>query len=193
MDNREKTLDEFFRNNDPINMKKEKKAQAQKKIDDYFSTVSIDKAPKKKSFIEKLIDFFRITSFKNKFDENKVAENVKQKEVEGKNRIGRLFLRIKNFFIAKFSFEAGVDILDETQVLFRRNKVIRNITWVTNIVFLLFTLIGSEGSNRNTNIIVTITFFVIMYMVSLSIRKIISEKPITIQKQQMGEYISGVY
>ncbi|MCK4551599.1 MAG: hypothetical protein KAU02_01685 [Tenericutes bacterium] len=193
MDNREKTLDEFFRNNDPVNMKKDKKAQAKKKIDDYFSTVSVDKAPRKKSFIEKLIDFFKITSFKNKFDENKVAVNVKQKEVEGKNRIGRFFQRVKNYFIAKFSFEAGVDILDETQVLYRRNLVIRNITWITNIVFLLFTLIGSEGSNRNVNLIVTLIFSLVMFLVSQSIRKVVSEKPTTIQKQLMGEYISGVY
>ncbi len=193
MDNREKTLDEFFKNNDPANKRKEKKEAAIKKIDDYFNTVSVEKAPKKITFIEKVIDFFKITSFKNRFDENKVAVNVKQKQVEGRNRITKFFYKVKNFFINKFSFEAGVDILDETQVLYRRNLVIRNITFVTNIVFLLFTLIGSEGSNRNINLIITLIFSLIMFLVSQSIRKVITEKPTTLQKQQMGEYISGVY
>ena len=40
----------------------------------------------KKSFLDKVIEFFRISSFKSNFDENKVAVNVKQKEVEGKNK-----------------------------------------------------------------------------------------------------------
>lgn len=193
MDNREKTLDEFFRKNDPAVKKKQEKEDVKKKIDEYFETVSVKKAPKKKSFIDKVIDFFRISSFKKNFDENKVAANAKQREVEGKNRIATFYQRLKFFFINKFSFEAGVDILDETQVLFRRNLVIRNITFVTNIVFLLFTLIGSNGVNARVNIIVTVIFGLIMFLVARSIRRVVFSEPTTLQKQQMGEYISGVY
>ncbi len=193
MDNREKMLDEFFRNNDPATKKKEEKEKLKKKIDDYFDTVSIDKAPKKKSFIDKLIDFFRISSFKKNFDENKVAANIKQLEVENKNHVNNLFSKIRYRFINWFSFETGVDILDETQVLYRRNKVIRNITFVTNIVFILFTLIGSEGVNQSMNIIVTVIFALIATLVSQTIRKVITEEPTTLQKQQMGEYLSGFY
>ncbi|HPJ23767.1 MAG TPA: hypothetical protein PK113_02535, partial [Bacillota bacterium] len=193
MDNREKTLDEFFRKNDPSVKKKEEKEDVKRKIDDYFENVSVKKAPPKKGFIDKVIDFFRISSFKKNFDENKVAANLKQREMEGKNKLTSLFQRIKFFFINKFSFEAGVDILDETQVLFRRNLVIRNIVFVTNIVFLLFTLIGSNGVNMRVNIIVTVIFAMIMFLVSRSIRKVVYSQPTTLQKQQMGEYISGVY
>ncbi len=192
MDNREKMLDEFFRKNDPAIKKKEEKEQ-QKKIDTYFETVSIKKAPKKKSFLDKIIDFFRISTFKKNFDESKVAANQKQREVEGKNTISTFFQRVRFFFINKFSFEAGVDILDETQVLYRRNMVIRNITWVTNIVFILFTLIGSEGVNQSINLIVTASFTFIAWLVSHTIRNVIKETPTTLQKQQMGEYISGGY
>ncbi|MBN2541000.1 MAG: hypothetical protein JXB08_05680 [Bacilli bacterium] len=193
MDNREKMLDEFFRKNDPATKKKQEKEEQNKKINDYFETVSVKQAPKKKSFIDKLIDFFRISSFKKNFDENKVAINAKQREVEGKNSITKFFQRIRFFFINKFSFEEGVDILDETQVLYRRNLVIRNITWVTNIVFILFTLIGSGGVNQSINLIVTACFAVTAWLVSHTIRKIIREKPTTLQKQQMGEYVSGGY
>lgn len=193
MDDREKTLDEFFRKNDPATKKKEEKEKNRKKIDEYFDTVSVEKAPKKKSFIDKIIEFFKISSFKKNFDENKVAANVRQKEVEGRNKISKFYQRTRLMFINKFSFEAGVDILDETQVLYRRNLVIRNITWITNIVFLLFTLIGSEGSNISMNLIVTLIFSIIMFIVSRAIRSIVKEKPTTLQKQQMGEYISGVY
>jgi len=193
MDNREKMLDEFFRKNDSTNKKKEDKDKLKKKINDYFENVSVEKAPKKKSFIDKVIDFFRMSSYKKSFDENKVAENAKRREVEGKNKVSNLFQRIKFRFINWFSFEAGIDILDETQVLFRRNRVIRNITIVTNIVFILFTLIGSEGVSQSINLIVTAIFALIAFLVSSTIKKIISEKPTTLQKQQMGEYVSGVY
>lgn len=193
MDEREKALDEFFKKNDPQVKKKEEKEKLKQKIDDYFDTVTVENAPNKKSFVDKIIDFFRLSSFKKNFDENKVAVNIKQKEVEGKNGIARFYLRIKTFFINRFSFEAGVDILDETSVLYRRNLVIRNITWITNIVFLLFTLIGSEGSNISMNLIVTAIFSMIMFIVSRSIKRVVTETPTTLQKQQMGEYISGVY
>ena len=193
MDNREKILDEFFRKNDPQKSKKVEKEKKSKKIDEYFESVSTQKSPKKKSFLDKIVDFFRITSFKNRFDENKVAANAQKIEVEGKNRFVKFLTRIKNFFVNQFSFEAGVDILDETSVLYRKNRVIKNIIWYTNIIFLLFTLIGSEGVNRSVNIIVTVVIFLIMFSTSQSVKKIISEEPKTLQKQQMAEYISGVY
>ncbi len=190
MDNREKALDEFFRKNDPTARKKEAKEKKSKKIDEYFESASTKKTTQKKSFLDKIVDFFRITSFKNRFDENKVAAN-KELNLQGKNKVVKLFARIKNFFVNQFSFEAGVDILDETSVLYRKNRVIKNIIWYTNIIFLLFTLIGSEGNT--VNLIVTFVIFLIMFFTSQSIRKVISEEPLTLQKQQMGEYISGVY
>lgn len=197
MDNREKTLDEFFRKNDSSQkhkFSKPAKSEETSKIDAYFATVASEKAPKKRSFVEKLVDFFRSASFKNKFDEKKVAVNRQQTAVEGKNRFSLFWLRIKDFFVSRFSFEAGIDILDETAVLFRKNQVIRNITWITNIVFFLFMLIGSEsGDEMRTNIILAISVSLIMFLFSTLVRKTISEEPKTMQKQQLAEYISAIY
>lgn len=190
MDNREKALDEFFRKNDPAIKKKETKEKKTRKIDEYFESTSTKSTLNKKSFLDKIVDFFRITSFKNRFDENKVAAN-RSFNLEGKSGLVKFFTRIKNFFVNQFSFESGVDILDETSVLYRKNRVIKNIIWYTNIIFLLFTLIGSNGNT--INIIVTFVIFLIMFFTAQSIRKVITEEPQTLQKQQMGEYISGVY
>jgi hypothetical protein len=192
LDNREKTLDEFFRKNDSSKKKKDFESLESKKIDDYFNTVSSEKS-NKKGFIEKLVDFFRITSFKNKFDENKVAVNVKHLEVVGKSKAAKTWVKVKDFFVSRFSFEAGVDILDETSVMYRKNLVIKNIIFMTNIVFLLFTLIGSSGLNRSVNLIVTFVIFLIMFFTGRTVKKIIKDKPMTLQKQQMAEYISGIY
>ncbi|MGE4571794.1 MAG: hypothetical protein AB7E09_03530, partial [Candidatus Izemoplasmatales bacterium] len=150
MDDRQKTLDEFFRNNKSKRKKKEKDS---KQIDEYFNDVSQQKS--KKTFSDKVVEFFRLISFKNKFDENKVSSNKKRTEIIKSTHLRKRWYHIKDYFIRKFSFEAGVDILDDTSVLFRKNIVIQNIITITNIVFLLFTLIGSDGLNQRINIIVT--------------------------------------
>jgi len=196
MDNREKALDEFFRKNDSNKKKrsdKPEKPESQVKIDEYLASVTPEKTVKKRTRLDSFVDFFRITSFKNRFDEKKVGANQKQFEVEGKNKLSIFLNKIKLFFITRFSFEAGVDILDETSVLFRKNLVIRNILWITNIVFLLFTLIGVEGANIKINLIVTFVIFLVMFFTSQTIRKIIFQDPKTLHKQQLGEYVSGIY
>jgi len=196
MDEREKTLDEFFRKNDSAQKKKyvkETKAPDAGKIDKYFEEVTAKKEPVKRSRLDKIFDFFRITSFKNKFDEKKVAQNRRQIEVEGKSRFTLFWNNLVQFFVSRFSFEAGVDILDETSVLYRRNRVIKNILWVTNFVFMLFTIIGSEGTNISTNVIIAAAIFLIMFFTNLSIKKMINEDPKSMQKQAMAEYMSGVY
>jgi len=196
MDNREKTLDEFFRKNDTTQRRKytkDVKKIEPDKIDEYFESVTTKKASKKKTFTDKMVDFFRLSSFKNKFDEKKVSVNREQRALEGKSRFTEFWYHIGQFFINRFSFEAGVDILDETSVLFRKNLVIKNILVVTNIVFLMFTMIGSEGVNLRVNLILSFIFFLVMFFTNLSIKKIIREEPKTLQKQQMAEYVSAVY
>ncbi|MDA3932482.1 MAG: hypothetical protein PF513_07075 [Tenericutes bacterium] len=188
MDDRQKTLDEFFRNN---NSSKKKKEKDSKEIDDYFNHVS--KKKPKRTFSDKVVEFFRIISFKNKFDESKVSTNKKRAEITKNSVFTKKWYNIQDFFIKRFSFEAGVDILDDKSVLYRKNLVIRNIIIITNIVFLLFTLIGSEGLNQKINLIVTFIIGLIMFISGRSIRNIVKEEPTTLHKQQMGEYLSGIY
>ncbi len=188
MDERQKNLDEFFRNNKSSRKKKEKDS---KQIDAYFDDVSQQKS--KRTFSDKVVEFFRIISFKNKFDENKVSTNKKRTEIIKSTHMRKRWYSVKDFFVRRFSFEAGVDILDDTSVLFRKNIVILNIITITNIVFLLFTLIGSDGLNQRINIIVTFVIGLIMVISGRSIGGIIREKPTTLHKQQMGQYLSGIY
>lgn len=188
MDDRQKSLDEFFRNNQSSKSRKDKDS---KQIDDYFEQV-YEKSGKK-SFSDKIVEFFRLISFKNKFDENKVSSNKKRTEIIKNTKVRRRWYSIRDFFVKKFSFEAGVDILDDTSVLHRKNIVIQNIITITNIVFLLFTLIGSDGLNQRTNIIVTFIIGLIMVISGHSIGNIIKDRPTTLHKQQMAQYLSGVY
>jgi len=193
MDNREKTIDDFFKRNDTSSKKKDSKDRnPDNKINEYFDQVATKKAPKKRSALDRLVDFFRLTSFKNKFDETKVGANLKQSEVEGAHTPNFL-KKISQMFMNWFSFEEGVDILDDSSVLYRRNRVIKNIIFLTNIVFMIFTFIGSKSIGISVNIIVWFAFFLIMFFSNLSIKRIIFEEPRTYQKQVMGEYFSSIY
>jgi len=196
VDNREKTLDEFFRKNDTTKSRKyskEVKKSQPDKIGEYFDAVTAKKASKKRTFTDKLIDFFRLSAFKSKFDEKKVGANQESNALESKNRFTVFWFHVGQFLINRFSFEAGVDILDDTSVLYRKNLVIKNILAVTNLVFLIFVMIGSEGVSLRINLILSFVLFLIMFFTNLSIKKIIHEEPKTLQKQQMAEYISAVY
>lgn len=196
MDNREKALDAFFKNNDSSQKKKntkDTKKEDSDKINAYFDTVAVQKAPKKKSFIDKLAEFFKMTSFKNKFDEKKVSVNIKQLQVERMNKNATIWKKIGIQLATWLSFETDVDILDETSVLYRRNKVIKKIIMITNTVFMIFTFVGSRSNGLNVNLIVAFGFFLIMFFTNMSIKKIINEQPTTFQKQVLGEYVSGVY
>ncbi len=196
MDNREKTLDEFFRKNDTTQKRKFQKdvhRPKTEKIDEYFQSVAATKPKSKKSFAEKWVDFFKLTSYKKQFDETKTSTNTSEQDFVKPNKRTDLWHRIGLILVNLFSFEAGVDILDETSVLYRKNLVIKNILFVTNIVFLIFTMIGSEGVNLPINLILSFIFFLVMFFTNLSIKKIIHEEPKTLQKQQMAEYISAIY
>lgn len=195
MDNREKELDDFFRKNDSSKKKgqKDPKKEESEKINAYFETVAVQKAPKKRSVIDKIVDFFKLASFKNKFDEKKVGVNRKQLEVEGRTKASNLWTKITQLVFNLFSFEAGVDILDETSVLYRRNRVIKNIIIITNFVFMIFIFVGSKSIGFSVNLIVSFGFGLIMFFSNLSIKKIIFGEPRTLQKQVMGEYASGIY
>ena len=45
---------------------------------------------------------------------------------ETKKKLGAK-IKENKFFINKFGFESGIDITDDTQVLYRKNYVIKNI------------------------------------------------------------------
>ena len=78
--------------------------------------------------------------------------------------------KIKNtsFFKDKFGFESGIDITNDNQVLYRKNFVIKNIIFVSNLIFtFLFTLI-SFGDSSNwllTLLLFPVTFFVMVNFV----------------------------
>ena len=178
----------------------------QKKIDDFFKRATPKEEPEElKKYIDELkkgIDPNRLTFtdkialfFKNLFEKVGIYyPGKKKKEVSSKPSTFRRKLtiiskRLWKKLSDKFNFEAGVDILDDTSVLYRRNMVNKNILLLTNIVLIIFTLIG----NQDPNYIVIAGFAIVMFAINTTLKKIIHEEPRTLLKQQLAMYIGSVY
>ncbi len=174
----DKNLEDFFRKAD----------QDPKELEEYVEKASRGVDPNKTTRLDKIAMFFkntvgRIKSYSvNEKDTDKKPSNFRR-------RLRVFYKRIFKRAADKFNFESGVDILDDTSVLYRRNRVIKNILVITNIVFLIFTLLGAE----NPNYILIFGFGIVMFAINTTLKKIIKEEPRTLLKQQMAMYIASVY
>lgn len=172
----EKNLDDFFKKAD----------KDPKELDEYVEKVSKGVDPNKTTRLDKIAMFFRSNVDRIKAYSTK---NPDKKVSNFRRRFRVFYRRLFKKAADKFNFESGVDILDDTSVLYRRNRVIKNILILTNIVFLIFTSIGSE----NPNYILIFGFGIIMFAINTTLKRIIKEQPRTLLKQQMAMYIASVY
>ena len=111
---------------------------------------------------EKNLDDF----FKQDYPKN---EEIKTKEKVIKDKASSSF---NEFFRNRFSFDVDVDLTDKTSILYRRNVVIKNIIFLTNLVFTFVSFIGIT----NSNYIITIVFFLLMTGLSQTIRYMLKKK-----------------
>lgn len=107
---------------------------------------------------------------------------VRENDSKGEN----FFVR---FFKKRFSFDEDVDLTNPTNVLYRRNYVIKNITILANLVFVLFSLVGISKSN----IIITIAFWLIMTALSQTIHQMIKRKTDDASHQQLIMYLQSLF
>lgn len=101
--------------------------------------------------------------------------------------------KIKNtsFFKDKFGFESGIDITNDNQVLYRKNFVIKNIIFVSNLIFtFLFTLISFGDSS---NWLLTLLLFPVTFFVNYSLTKFIKKGPEDKMSQTIAMYFASFY
>jgi len=176
-----KQLDDFFKksNEEPEQLKK------------YYEDLNKGIDPNKQTIYDRVAFFFK--NFADKagiyYKKNKKDKTIDAKPSTFRRRIQVYYKLFGKKIAERFNFEAGVDILDDTSVLFRRNKVNRNILVLINVVFILFTFIG----NQNPNYVVIAGFGVLMFTINRTLKKIINEEPRTLLKQQMAMYIGSIY
>ena len=100
----------------------------------------------------------------------------------------------RSVFARFFGFEQNIDITDDVQVLLRRNIVMKNIIFVSNIMYslLLFILsLSSEGSV--TDWVVTVLVFPLTYVINRVLRKLIHMDKGDRTKQMVAMYVAAFY
>ncbi|MBN2267854.1 MAG: hypothetical protein V3569_02865 [Acholeplasmataceae bacterium] len=113
-----------------------------------------------------------------------------EKEGKGKN----IHAFSKNFFARFFGFERGIDITNDVEVLYRRNIVIKNIIFVSNIMYsvILFILsISVEGAPADW--VVTFVAFPLTYVINKFLKKLIFLDTEDKTKQNVAMYVAAFY
>lgn len=101
--------------------------------------------------------------------------------------------KIKNntFFTSRFGFESGIDITNDNQVLYRKNVVIKNIIFISNLVYtLIFTILSFSDKS---NWLLTVLLFPVTFIVNNILTKMIKKGPEDKMSQIIAMYVSSFY
>ena len=98
---------------------------------------------------------------------------------------------VGHFFEDNFGFEAGIDLSNETEVLHRRNVVIKNIIFISNLLYSIIFFFISFGDSSNW--VLTIILFPITFFVNHTLKKMIENNKDNLLKQQIAMYIACFY
>ena len=104
--------------------------------------------------------------------------------------------KIKNntFFTKQFGFENGVDITNDEQVLYRKNTVIKNIIFLSNLFYTaIFFLIALGDTKDWSTWVLTILFFPVTFIVNNTLKKLIKKGPKDNMSQQIAMYVACFY
>lgn len=103
--------------------------------------------------------------------------------------------KIKNntLFSRFFGFESGIDITDDNQVLYRKNQVIKNIIFVSNMLYTIIFAVAAFGESSWQNWLLTILFFPITFFVNNALKKLIVKGPTDKMAMTIAMYLSCFY
>lgn len=99
----------------------------------------------------------------------------------------------KNMFAKFFGFEQGVDITDDVAVLHRRNVVIKNIIFLSNLIYSGLLLILSLTTGEKTDWAITIIAFPLTFIVNKGLKSLINIDDRDITKQTIAMYLASIY
>ena len=108
----------------------------------------------------------------------------------------KIKIKIKNntFFNKQFGFEVGIDITNDNQVLYRKNTVIKNIIFLSNIFYtLIFFLIAIGDTKDWSTWVLTILLFPVTFIVNNTLKKLIKKGPEDNMSQLIAMYVACFY
>ncbi len=101
--------------------------------------------------------------------------------------------RITKFINKHFSFDGDINLSDETEVLFRRNIVIKNIIFLSNIVYSIFLFVLTFGSSVPGEWLYTVIPFPITFLMNRTTKRVIHQYKDSLIHQQAAMYMSTFY
>lgn len=101
--------------------------------------------------------------------------------------------RFSRFFDDKFGFEKGIDISDETQVLYRRNVVIKNIIFLSNMLYTVLLMVLSLLNMQSSSWILTFVLFPLTFLINSTLNKHIKRYKDDHVHQQIAMYLACFY
>lgn len=99
--------------------------------------------------------------------------------------------KFKGFWKKMFSIEQDVDITDDTAMLYRRNIVVKNIIFFSNLIYTVIFAIISFGTPSNW--VMTIILFPLTFLVNHTLKKLIINNQKDMVKQQIASYFCVFY
>lgn len=109
---------------------------------------------------------------------------------ETKKKLGAK-IKENKFFINKFGFESGIDITDDTQVLYRKNYVIKNIVFISNLIYsIMFSLLSLGHTN---NWLLSVLLLPITFVLNSTLKKLINKNPNDHMRQTIAMYTMSFY
>ena len=109
---------------------------------------------------------------------------------EVKKKLGAK-IKENKFFVNNFGFESGIDIADDTQVLYRKNYVIKNIVFISNLIYsIVFSLLSIGHSN---NWLLSVLLFPITFVLNGTLKKLINKNPNDNMRQTIAMYTMSFY
>lgn len=108
----------------------------------------------------------------------------------------KISIKIKNntFFQNFFGFETGIDVTDDNKVLYRKNTVIKNIIFLSNLFYtIVFALITIGDTSNWSNWILTILLFPVTFFVNATLKKLIKKGPDDKMSQLIAMYFACFY
>ena len=105
----------------------------------------------------------------------------------------KLFVKLFSKLNNMLSFEKGIDITDDYAVLKRKNIVIKNIIFFSNITYTLILFLISLIASGTSNWVLTIIFVPVTFGLNRTLSKLINDSTNEKIKQQVAMYIAAFY
>ncbi len=100
----------------------------------------------------------------------------------------------QSVFSKFFGFEEGVDVTNDVALLVRRNIVIKNIIFVSNILYGIMLFILSLSSTGGvTDWVITVLAFPVTFMINQILKRLIYSDQEDKTKQSVAMYVAGFY